>query len=437
MFHRHDLDEAPDCLALMRFKPDAYPYLLGSNTSGHRNSRYSILMAYADQPIEQSEAGPDVLSQIDTNLSSNAPDSDLPFIGGWFVYLGYEYAHQVEPGVGFFTDQNLTLPVAFISRVPAAVILDHEKARAIIVAEQARADLVDAILDDIAKSGRFERESLPDSEISEEDPDIYRNSLRRVHDYIHDGDIFQANLSRLWAVDLAEPVDATSVYARLSQVNPSPFAALVRHRGASIISSSPERLVSVENGVAETRPIAGTHPRDSDQQRDDQLSSTLLGHPKERAEHVMLIDLERNDLGRVCVPGSIRVEDRMVLESYRTVHHIVSSIRGELQPGKTVRDVVHAVFPGGTITGCPKVRCMQIISELEGAARGAYTGSLGYVSDHGRMDLNILIRTMVMDDRRITFRAGAGIVADSIVEKELNETRHKARGMLNVFSTDH
>jgi anthranilate synthase component 1 len=151
----------------------------------------------------------------------------------------------------------------------------------------------------------------------------------------------------------------------------------------------------------------------------------------------MLIDLERNDLGRICRPGTIQVQQQMIVESYEHVHHIVSSIRGELRPNKSVLDILHAVFPGGTITGCPKVRCMQIISELEKTERGAYTGSLGYISDHGRMDMNILIRTMVLHGRQLNFRAGAGIVADSVIEKELNETRHKAKGMINALQSDY
>ena len=369
-------------------------------------------------------------------VPASKQSTDLPFIGGWFVFLGYEYAGLVEPSVDFHAAPADDLPKAFVSRVPAALIIDHHETRATLVAEAGRADLIETMARDIARAPRLALSALPPATIHEENPDIYRRSLGRVHGYIRDGDIFQANLSRLWRVDMAQPPDPISLYARLSQVNPAPFAALVRHRGNTIISSSPERLVSVEQGIAETRPIAGTHPRDDDQLLDQQLSSRLLDHPKERAEHVMLIDLERNDLGRVCLPGTIHVDDRMVLESYRTVHHIVSSIRGQLQPGCSVRDVVHAVFPGGTITGCPKVRCMQIISELEADARGAYTGSLGYISHHGRLDLNILIRTMTVRDGDIRFRAGAGIVSDSQIEKELQETRHKARGMLNAFSAD-
>ncbi|HIJ48372.1 MAG TPA: aminodeoxychorismate synthase, component I, partial [Gammaproteobacteria bacterium] len=179
-----------------------------------------------------------------------------------------------------------------------------------------------------------------------------------------------------------------------------------------------------------TRPIAGTHPRAADTRQDQHLSQQLLAHPKEQAEHIMLIDLERNDLGRVCQPGSIEVDELMVLESYAHVHHIVSSVKGRLKPETTPGAVIRALFPGGTITGCPKVRCMEIIDELETEPREAYTGSFGYLNRDGSMDLNILIRTLMMKDQQVTLRAGAGIVYDSIPEQELAETRSKAKGML-------
>ena len=192
--------------------------------------------------------------------------------------------------------------------------------------------------------------------------------------------------------------------------------------------------------IVETRPIAGTRPRDENQQSDEALAKELLSHPKEQAEHIMLIDLERNDLGRVCRPGTIEVNELMVLESWQHVHHIVSNVRGELDSNKSPVDVLRAVFPGGTITGCPKVRCMEILAEMEQQARGAYTGSLGYINNDGSMDFNILIRTMVRekedDNNKITFRAGGGIVSDSVAEKELEETRAKAKGLLKIFHLD-
>jgi anthranilate synthase component 1 len=201
----------------------------------------------------------------------------------------------------------------------------------------------------------------------------------------------------------------------------------------AVISSSPERLVSARDGTVSTRPIAGTHPRGETEETDAALSRQLLAHPKERAEHVMLIDLERNDLGRVCRPGTVKVSELMALETYSHVHHIVSEVQGELQAGKGPADIIRAVFPGGTITGCPKVRCMEIIQELEHQPRGAYTGSMGYINRDGSMELNILIRTLVQHDNRLLFRAGGGIVADSEPERELAETRAKAKGMLRAI----
>jgi anthranilate synthase component 1 len=204
-----------------------------------------------------------------------------------------------------------------------------------------------------------------------------------------------------------------------------------------IISSSPERLVKVQRREVSTRPIAGTRPRGELNQQDLEMRDELIGHPKERAEHIMLIDLERNDLGRICTPGSIKVDELMVLETYSHVHHIVSNITGRLRDDVTPGQVIRAMFPGGTITGCPKVRCMEIIAELEDSGRGAYTGSMGYINLNGDMDFNILIRTMVQCDNNVRLRAGAGIVADSIAENELAETRAKAKGLLNSLDILH
>jgi anthranilate synthase component 1 len=434
VFHRRDLNQVPDLLALHQHSPEVYPYLLASNTSGSVNARYSLLLAHPSQTRLQLDQA-DILAQLEVELAANTVSTDLPFVGGWFVYLGYEYAANIEPGVEFF-GADVGLPNAVLCRISAAVIIDHEVGTACIVSDAEHGELIEQIEGDIHSCKDFDSKPIGNAQIAEEDPDIYRGYLDRTHRYIVDGDIFQANLSRLWRASFDGPCDGPSLFHRLSLANPAPFAALALIGDSYILSSSPERLVSVDDGVIETRPIAGTHPRGRTEDEDRSLSDILIRHPKERAEHVMLIDLERNDLGRICQPGSIHVDDNMIVESYQHVHHIVSSIRGRLQPGTSVQDVVHAVFPGGTITGCPKVRCMQIISELEQAPRGAYTGSLGYISDHGRIDLNILIRTMTLRGKQLSFRAGAGIVHDSKTEKELNETRYKARGMLNALSSD-
>jgi anthranilate synthase component 1 len=360
---------------------------------------------------------------------SNA-DLALPFQGGWFLYLGYELAAQVEPTLHLKPDMRL--PTAFAVRCRSAFIHDHENGRQVAICETEAASLLQAMLDDAA--GTLPVPSVDDTSRTANTQEAasapFLSAVKRAKEYIAAGDIFQANLSRLWRADLDDGFSADEVYARLCESNPAPFAGLLRWQDVAIISSSPERLVSVRNNEVVTRPIAGTRPRALSEIADSALSEELFGHPKERAEHVMLIDLERNDLGRVCIAGTVEVNEYMVLESYSHVHHIVSNVRGELKPELGPADAIRAVFPGGTVTGCPKVRCMEIINELEGSPRGAYTGSMGYLNRDGSLDLNILIRTMVMHDGSIELKAGAGIVADSDPEAELAETRAKAKGLL-------
>ena len=218
------------------------------------------------------------------------------------------------------------------------------------------------------------------------------------------------------------------------QVNPSPFSGYLNFRDFSLVSSSPERLVKVHEHRIETRPIAGTRPRGQKEEEDRVLSVELLSNPKERAEHLMLVDLERNDLGRICQDGSVCVTDFMFLEKYSHVSHIVSNITGNLAPGARVYDILKSVFPGGTITGCPKIRCMEIISELEPVVRGPYSGSFGYIGFGPYMDLNIIIRSIVICDGTASFHVGAGIVADSNPQKEYQETLDKATAMIQALS---
>jgi anthranilate synthase component 1 len=223
------------------------------------------------------------------------------------------------------------------------------------------------------------------------------------------------------------------LYRALRRANPAPFAALAELGEFAVLSSSPERLLQVRGRTASTRPIAGTRPRGSDAAADAALKHELTLNEKERAEHVMLVDLERNDLGRICAGGTVEVDEYMIVETYATVHHIVSNVRGRLREDVTPGQAIAAVFPGGTITGCPKVRCMQILAGLEREPRDAYTGSLGYLGRDGAMDLNILIRTLTLRYGEIGFRTGAGIVADSTAEAELAETRAKAHGILKAL----
>ncbi len=368
------------------------------------------------------------------------PGAALPFAGGWAVFLGYELAREVEPRLEL---PGTPLPwQAFALRTPCALVHDLSRHRVLAVAEAGASEALGRLMADALEAASAAERDVAEAElrigeVREEDPAAFLERVHRAKEYVRAGDIYQANLSRPWEVEIAAggPPGAAvaGLYRRLCAANPAPFAALAQWRGIAILSSSPERLVRVAGRRIDTRPIAGTRPRSRRPGRDSREMSELAAHPKERAEHVMLIDLERNDLGRVCEPGTVRVDEFMTIESYTHVHHIVSNVSGELRPEVTPIGAVRAVFPGGTITGCPKFRCMQIIAELERAGRGAYTGSLGYLTPDGRLDLNILIRTMAWSAPKLTLRAGAGIVADSDPERELEETRAKARGLLTAL----
>ena len=437
-------------LALHQTNPARYPFLLESVASASEpatdkknTSNFDILFSFPQETLTLTNdekltgysdvEGNDFLTNLShwwqTKRDGSVECDALPFSGGWFLYLGYELAKQVEPQLKL---KKSSTPIAYATRIPAAIIYDHSKNCTYLICEN-KFDYIAQLNEDIAQAKKsnpiVNNLPLQLNKIQEEDAEQYLHSIKKVKQYIIDGDIFQANLSRLWKTENCK-VNAPEIYKRLRESNPAPFSGLAVHNDFSIISSSPERLISVKKGLAETRPIAGTRRRERDKEKDEALKSELIRHPKERAEHIMLIDLERNDLGRICTPGTIKVDELMVLESYAHVHHIVSNVCGQLKDNILPGEVIKAVFPGGTITGCPKVRCMEIISELENEARGAYTGSMGYLNHNGNMDLNILIRTITLENNALYFRAGAGLVADSIAQSELEETRHKARGLL-------
>jgi anthranilate synthase component 1 len=441
-----------DLMSLAACWPTEFPVLFDSAAQGPLG-RWSILAACPQQQLRLEADGS--LSSTDAGALSrdtghgflqalNAawlkeqqePDAEhaapqLPFRGGWVVYLSYELAAEVEPGL------NLPLPSsgpprAVALRVPAAILYDHQRGACVALAESRFADCLEAIAGRVAQlpvSATAATAGGPVADVArlqDEPAAAFERAVAAAKHYIRDGAIYQANLSRRWRLPAAAAASGAALYASLRRANPAPFAAWAQLPGLQLLSSSPERLVQVQGARIETRPIAGTRPRGS---HAAQEVAALLANPKERAEHVMLIDLERNDLGRVCQAGTVTVDEFMVTETYTHVHHIVSSVRGLLRAEVTPVAVLRALFPGGTITGCPKYRCMQIIAELEGAPRGAYTGSLGYINHDGSMDFNILIRTLTLTDTWLEFRAGAGIVADSDWQLELAETQVKALGM--------
>jgi len=436
LIHQATIEVPFDLLDLHILAPQRYPHFLESSAPGPQG-RYDILFAFPGASIVLRHLDSfDFLAALDdvwkAEVCADIPPTPVPFYGGWFLYLGYELAGQIEPTLKLPT-ATAGLPVACATRFPAAVIVDRHRERGWIVSEQQ--ELIDSIFVDISRLRRREHQvAIRPLRVTEDDPGQFVRAAARILDYIRDGDVFQVNLSRQWYADWPRNARPADIYRRLRSANPGPFSGLATWGSNALLCSSPERLVEVRGSEVQTRPIAGTRPRSTLRDADQAFSNELMAHPKERAEHIMLIDLERNDLGRIAVPGSVRVSELMVLESYATVHHIVSNVHALRRSDITPADVIRAVFPGGTITGCPKVRCMEIIAELETAARGAYTGSIGYLNRDGNMDLNILIRTMVRSGEQVRWRAGAGIVADSNPALELQETRAKARGMLAAMN---
>ena len=419
-----------DLASFCYLNKERYPFLLES-VNHNENNRYSILFAFPEENIVLRDfADFDFLSELENQCKQISDNLNLPFNGGWFVYLSYELIGQIEPTLASKLHKS-RIPIAYAVKIPCAIITDHKLKKTYVVDEDNDHTRINQILSDIKAI-----ENIPDApldgEISEENNEKFTDGVKRSLDYIVAGDVFQVNLSRKWSYSLSSKEDSAIIYKQLKKANPAPFSALVQYENFSIISSSPERLFSVNDGVLETRPIAGTHPR-GEGHLDDAQKENLISHPKEIAEHVMLLDLERNDMGRVCEYGSVYVNEIMTLETYPYVHHIVSNIKGNLRKHIGVKQIVKALFPGGTITGCPKVRCMEIINELEQMPREAYTGSVGYVSQNGKMDFNILIRSFIHQGDTLTFRAGAGIVFDSDPLRELAETRHKAQGLIKVF----
>jgi len=419
-----------DLAAICYLNKERYPFLLES-VNHNKNNRYSILFAFPQESIVLHEFSDfDFLNELDDLSIQKNNDLDLPFTGGWFVYLSYELIGQIEPKLASNYHKS-NLPIAYAVKMPTAIYIDHKLSKTFIYDEDNNLSRINQILSDIKILNKIPNETI-NGDISEENEKKFIQGVNNSLDYIFAGDVFQVNLSRKWSFDLSSNLDSAIIYNKLKKANPAPFSALIQYENFSIISSSPERLFSVNDGILETRPIAGTHPRGKGDS-DNVQKENLISHPKEIAEHVMLLDLERNDMGRVCEYGSVFVNEIMTLETYPYVHHIVSNIKGNLRKSIGIQGIVKALFPGGTITGCPKVRCMEIINELEKAPREAYTGSVGYVSQNGKMDFNILIRSFIHKDQTLTFRAGAGIVFDSDPVNELEETRHKAQGLIKVF----
>jgi anthranilate/para-aminobenzoate synthase component I len=398
------------------------------------------------------------LRELLGGYKQKAADGLPPFQGGAAGMLSYDFVHYLERLPAHAID-DLNIPDAHFFMFDRLLAFDHQKRKCwIIVCPAARKtvlgysvidsgrerhireawDDLDKIHHKVYYGSREEREERRSDHrievVHETGKEQYMAMVRKAKEYIAAGDIFQTNLSLRVAAEIGDR-DPWCIYETLRKINPSPFAAFVDFGEYQIASSSPERLVRLMGRQIDTRPIAGTRPRGKDTGEDEAMRSELLLSEKERAEHIMLIDLERNDLGRVSDYGTVVVNELMVTEDYSHVIHIVSNVRGRLAEGKDCFSVIEAAFPGGTITGVPKVRCMEIIDEIEPTRRGPYTGSLGYIGFSGCMDLNIIIRTFLIRGGKAYIQAGAGIVADSDPEREYYESLKKAEALIRTLES--
>ena len=396
------------------------------------------------------EANPfTALAELLSEYHVARPPDAPPLLAGAIGYFAYDLGRFVERIPERAVDD---VPVAdcHLGFYGAVLAIDHVEQRAWIsaigvpetdltaaqrLAESRAADLAERLAAPVAETRgepvpRVEELALTSNFTREE----YLRAIRRAKDYIAAGDIYQANLSQRLHAKLAS--NPLALYRRLATENPSPFAAYLETPEAAIVSCSPERFLQVRGQEVETRPIKGTRPRGATPEEDARLAAELLASEKDRAENVMIVDLERNDLGRVCEYGSVHVPELFAVESYATVHHLVSTVRGRLRPGTTAIDCLREAFPGGSITGAPKVRSMEIIEELEPTRRGVYTGAIGYLCFSGDMDVNIVIRTVIVKDSVAYFQVGGGIVADSDPEAEYQETIDKGQALARALAAE-
>jgi len=372
-----------------------------------------------------------LLKKYQTSLRNAQPF----FTGGFVGYFGYEAADLCDK-IKFRTKPAPDVPRVYFGLFRNVIVYDHQKRIYHLVAnirgkgngERERIKLKKYFEGSSEKPMRQFRLKKFTAEMKKAS---FKAMVEKAKRYIAAGDIYQANLSQRFSFGYEG--SSLALYGKLRAINPSPFSCFLKTGDLEIVSSSPERLIRKKGRLCETRPIAGTCPARGASKRLAEWRRNLLQNEKEKAEHLMLVDLERNDLGRVCDFRSVKVREFMTLERYSHVVHIVSRITGHLQKSKDALDVIKAMFPGGTITGCPKIRCLEIIDELEPVRRGVYTGSLGYIDLHGDMDLNIVIRTILLKNEKGHLQVGAGIVYDSDPEKEYQETLHKAEALTQAL----
>ncbi len=471
------IDRPPSAAALfLRLSEKPIPAWLDANVDSKNLGRYSFLAA--DPFLKITACGQHIIEENCLNGEKTEHQSPffpfldrlqkrwqrpkesgfLPFESGLIGYLGYELGHQVED-FPQTTINDLHMPDTFFGAYDALIAIDHltdttwlvasglpeksgspgarirarqriEELREIVIA--AREDEAKSIIIEEITSGKTEHITSADGQLDANfSYSSYQTAIKKILDYIAAGDIYQVNLSQRFATPFNG--NHREFYLHFRNLSPAPFGAYLETGDHCIMSNSPERYLLIKNDYIETRPIKGTRPRGTTAKKDSDLGQELLLSPKDRAEHIMIVDLERNDLGRVADYGSVHVPEMQILESYANVHHMVSTVAARIRTGKSSSNCLFNSFPGGSITGAPKLRSMEIIDELEPTCRGVYTGSIGYFDFSGDLDFNIAIRTAIACNNHLYFQVGGGIVADSDANDEYQETRTKAASFLKTL----
>ena len=442
-----------------------YSFFLDSGMDPQRLGRYSFigsdpflvmtsrgnqvtLMRQDEQQIERGNPF-DVLGRLLETYRLDSFPAPIPFWGGAVGYLSYDLCHFVERLPSTAID-DLQLPESYFAFYDTILAFDNLEGKAYIVStgfpelgESRRLKRAKVRLEEIKGWLSSSSPSTPEADFRSAEgkakavlksnftPEGYMKAVDRVREYIAAGDVFQVNISQRFETDLTVP--PYELYRRLRQINPAPFASYLNFDEVTIVGTSPERFLRVDGDWVETRPIKGTRPRGKDSVDDAMLAEELTQSSKDRAENVMIVDLERNDLGRVCQYGTVRVTELAILETFPTVFHLTSTVVGRLCPNKNRIDLLKATFPGGSITGAPKVRAMEIIDELEPTRRSVYTGAIGYLSFGNNLDLNIVIRTFLIKDGKAYFQVGGAIIYDSNAEAEYVETLDKAKALIQAL----
>lgn len=398
--------------------------------------RYDILTAAPQRTLVMESGAFEPFARVREELGEViVPIEGVPFAGGVLGYWGYDLVRK--GGRAKAGDKSgKCMPDMAIGIYDWALVLDHHQKTARVVSRQRFAEtaaMLPQLLDRLKRKQRRREDTFRvcGQITCNFTPDSYASAFAQVQAYLLAGDCYQVNLAQRFSAQASG--DALNAYIALRKQSAAPYSAFMNMPHGQILCASPERFLRVHNGSVETRPIKGTRPRDSDVDRDKQLAEELRNHSKDRAENLMIVDLLRNDLGKSCMPGSVRVPKLFEIESYANVHHLVSTVEGTLAEGRDALHVLQDCFPGGSVTGAPKHRAMQIIEQLEPDPRNIYCGSIGYVGFDGNMDSNIVIRSLVYSDGEIRCWAGGGIVADSIVNEEYQETLDKATAMLKLL----